>query len=682
MASLLPRVHIQNFSDADTLEPHWGYASRVKPCVVDAGSCEYLDSVYHSHDVGMTYTFILWAVIGGMLFIWGIGRHLLPSRVPRLRQREGDHEVAPQAGFYRFCRGSSAAVRSYLLSDASRPLFGRVPRLQVLILLVMIGYLTIFTFAGGIVYSTWVTPVKNSPGVYNTRTGLGPFSNRVGVLAYALIPLSVLLSSRESVLSLITGIPYQHFNFFHRWLGYIIYIQSTLHTIGWTVIEAKLYQPQPKVWNGFISQTYMIWGVVAMIFMSFLFFFSTPWGIRVTGYEFFRKAHYIVAMLFVGACWGHWAKLYCWLVASLVVWLVDRGIRLVRTGLLHYGYVDGSTSSMGFQSVKADVKVFPDPINGDVVRLDFKHNHQPWKVGQHFYLCFPENSVWQSHPFTPCTVPSLANTAQQHTYIVRAKKGETKKLAEKAKAKADAYASDKSVQPVGTPIVLSGPYGVSTVSQLQDGSDINVLCVAGGSGITFVLPVLQLLVRLPRVAHSDRKIELIWAVRRKADLLWVQPELDMLHAAVRGLDLTIRIFVTREDDIEGEKTGHSLTKREQTETFVKKEDDKISESEPESSVESSKEAAKPTVRSGSFSVEQATPVSGVNHMVRHPDLNALVTDFVSSTARGPTRVYASGPGGMISDLRAIVALCNSGPKVWKGDERHDVTLVNDDRLER
>lgn len=64
----------------------------------------------------------------------------------------------------------------------------------------------------GITYKTWITPVKKSPGVYNTRTGLGGFGDRVGALAYALTPLTVLFSTRESLLSLITAIPYQHFN--------------------------------------------------------------------------------------------------------------------------------------------------------------------------------------------------------------------------------------------------------------------------------------------------------------------------------------------------------------------------------------------------------------------------------------------------------------------------------------
>ena len=187
-----------------------------------------------------------------------------------------------------------------------------------------------------------MTPVKNLPGVYNTRTGLGGFSDRVGALAYALTPLAVALGSRESILTLLTGVPYQSFNFMHRWLGRIIFIQSWIHTIGWTVIEAKLYQPQPKVYSNFIKQLYMIWGCIALLFITFLFIFSLKRVIRLTGHEFFRKAHYIVGMLYIGACWGHWNQLACWMIASLGVWGIDRGMRFLRTLLIHTGNLNAT----------------------------------------------------------------------------------------------------------------------------------------------------------------------------------------------------------------------------------------------------------------------------------------------------------------------------------------------------
>ncbi|KAB8301011.1 hypothetical protein EYC80_002934 [Monilinia laxa] len=221
--------HIQMADDSSMLEPHWGYVDRVLPCTNDAGSCEYLDAVYHTHDISMLYTFILWAVIGGLIVIISTLHFLKPSWKP---STVGDSEIQSGAGvsswYYRAWRGTAATFRRHLLPESRVKFFRHVTRLQVLILAILLGYLLIFTFVGN-VYKTWITPVKKT-NLFNTRTGLGGFSDRLGALAYALTPFTVLLSTRESVLSLATGIPYQSFNFLHRWLGRIIFIQAAEST--------------------------------------------------------------------------------------------------------------------------------------------------------------------------------------------------------------------------------------------------------------------------------------------------------------------------------------------------------------------------------------------------------------------------------------------------------------------
>ncbi|RYO86111.1 hypothetical protein DL764_009049 [Monosporascus ibericus] len=640
-------------SAAESLEPHWGYAERVVPCVNDAGTCEYLDAVYDAHDLGMIYVAILWATILGIVFVWSVGRRLWPS--PRAdavmsAKAEGEVLTASRRKDLRLKRTLAAYSRRYLLPDAAKSIFGRITRLQVLILAILAGYLLIWTLVG-IVYKKWVTPVTGYTDLFNIRTGLGPWSNRIGLLAYALTPLSILLSSRESLLSALTGVPYQSFNFLHRWLGYIILIQSSLHTIGWSIVEIKLYQPQPETAREWITQVYMIWGVVAMLLLLFIFALSTPWGIRLTGYEFFRKAHYILAMVYIGACWAHWKPLRCFLLPSLLLWFLDRGARLIRTALIHHQYLP--ENSVGFKAVTSRLARFPDNENGDVIRMDFEHSQEAWKIGQHFYLCFTEGSIWQSHPFTPLNLPEVRDGVVAHSYIFRAKRGETKKINELA-AKKLAVTADAT-----TPVILQGPYGESITESLT--LDVNVLCVAGGTGITYVLPVLLDLVRKP--ASKDRKIELIWAVRRKDDVRWIEKELDVIRNAAVSHRIGVNIFVTREQS----STNTSLPD--------------VKTTEKETDVQEARSTS-----SASLEGAQTAPAADVQKIGgkdynRHPNLAEVVNNFVENTVRGSTVVYASGPGGMISDLRSVVASCNSGSRVWRGDERFDVRLACDDRLE-
>ncbi|KAL1840816.1 hypothetical protein VTJ49DRAFT_7715 [Mycothermus thermophilus] len=657
MAALTPR-HIQNFSAADQLEPHWGYADRVVPCVNDPGSCEYLDVVYSSHDRGMIYTGIFWLTIGGILLVWAISRRLFPHEDPvaaRLRQEKQRQQPPPTttaaetgagaptpraSAARRLLQAIGSTSRRYLLPTTPlRSIFGRTTRLQVLILAILTGYLTIWSFVG-ITYAMWKTPIKGQPPeVYNTRTSLGPWADRVGVLAYALTPLSVLLASRESLLELLTGVPYTSFMFLHRWTGYIILVQSILHTIGWVLVEAWLYKPQPQVWNNWIAQDYARWGVVGLVLLVLMWLLSLRVVVaRVTGYEAFRKAHYVLAMVYIGALIGHWQQLQCFLVPGLVLWGLDRGARLVRMGLLHYGYWP-EEGKYGFRAAKAAVKVWRDAENGDVVRLDFDHVQKPWSVGQHFFLCFAEGSIWQSHPFTPVSFPAAdAQGRVRHSYIFRAKQGETKKVADLLiKKLADAPAGTTTT----TPVILQGPYGTPITSSLPNNA--NVLCIAGGTGLTYVLPVLLQIARRPTPEFLVHHLELICVVKRHSDLEWVRPELDELRERGVPHGFRMRVFVTQE--------ARNGTMEE-----------KKSEEGDEDSTASA--------RSGSDEYARG-----------RPDVAALVRDFVGSVVRGPTRVFASGPPGMIVDLREGVAACNSGGRVWKGEEEADVRLICDDRLE-
>lgn len=666
--ALEPR-HIQNLSAAASLEPHWGYADRAVPCTNDPGSCAYLDVVYSSHDRGMIYSGIFWLTVGGILLVWALGRRIFPAREPhddlvaqlsRPREKQPQppispsttesqrplHTSPPKSTLARLFTSLASTTRHYLLPTTPLTLiFGRTTRLQLLILSILTGYLTIWSFIG-MTYATWVTPIKGQPpNVVNTRTSIGPWADRVGILAYALTPLSILLASRESVLSLLTGVPYTSFIFLHRWTGYIILAQSLLHTLGWVLVEAHFYQPQPKVWNDWVAQEYAIWGFVALGLLVLLWICS--WQVvvrRVTGYEFFRKAHYVLAMVYIGALIGHWKRLQCFLVPGLVLWGLDRGARLVRMGMLHYGYWQ-EDGGWGFRSVQGKAKMWRDAELGDVVRLDFDHVQKPWKLGQHFFLCFAEGSIWQSHPFTPLSLP-VADAAGRvkHSYIFRAKGGETKKIAQILAKK---LASDAAAT---TPVILQGPYGENVVEGLTQ--DVNVLCVAGGTGITYVLPVLLRLVRERPV--PGRKMELVWAVKKRQDLEWVEPEMEELRRLGAAHDLRICIYVTADAEVAPARVVSKELKVTDEKGRTESEDDSES-------------------MSGTPSTRSSTE--------HRPDVAAAVDEFVGGVAQGSTRVFGSGPPGMVVDLRAAVAKRNAGGKVWKGEERCDVRLVCDDRLE-
>ena len=137
MATPLLVRHIQDHNEANTTsKPYWGYASRVLPCTSDQGTCEYLDAVYWMHTVSMTYTFIFWGVLLGILVAW----------VTIRGWRMGGPTQSVGSSFDKLCDAMSRARRRWLLSDAPMAwLFGRVSRLQVVVLACLLGYLLVFS---------------------------------------------------------------------------------------------------------------------------------------------------------------------------------------------------------------------------------------------------------------------------------------------------------------------------------------------------------------------------------------------------------------------------------------------------------------------------------------------------------------------------------------------------------
>jgi NAD(P)H-flavin reductase len=512
--------------------------------------------------------------------------------------------------------------------------------------------------------------------LHNIRSGVGGFADRLGAFAFALTPLTIALCSRDSILSLLTGIPYQSFNFLHRWTGRIILVQSFIHAIIWTIVEGRLYQPQPSTYKAWIKQKYMIWGIVAQSFITFLFVFSLRPVIRWTGYEFFRKSHLIVAGLYLGACWGHWEKLSCWMIASLAIMGFDLVARTVRTYLIHSGYKDGS-NGLGFRSIPARMETFKDPT-GTIIRMTFSHSHGAWKLGQHFYLTFPALNIWQSHPFTPTSNPTSTSPVQSHTYIIRACKGETAKLVALAESAANCYPRREAT----TPVIMMGPYGDSVMNDEVS----NILAISGGTGITYTLPMV---IAALRDNHPARNIELVWTVRHLENLAWIGDELAYLKAQLGQTQddscydenklekapivsvemkkrFRIRIFVTRPDD-------GSFRKRQRSRQLPDDKDKDYGYDSALSRINSASSLEDLTREEPNFSI------TWLNN--GRPDVASLVDTFMTETVeKGRTQVIGSGPPQLGTQIRAAVASKNVPGNVWRGDDTSDVECVWDDRM--
>ncbi|KFY06008.1 hypothetical protein V492_08191, partial [Pseudogymnoascus sp. VKM F-4246] len=272
---------------------------------------------------------------------------------------------------------------------------------------------------------------------------------------------------------------------------------------------------------------------------------------------------------------------------------------------------------------------------------------------------FPALSIWQSHPFTPSALPPISGATPRHTYIIRAVSGETSRLA----------TLSREIEGATIPVILTGPYGSRITTDTP-----NLLAVAGGTGISFALPLVMEAAGSEK--HKGGLVQLVWVVRRARDLAWVKEEMEVLRARAAEAEgrVEVRIFVTREEapmrgEIEEDEVVVVEAKDSEKLEAVVDVEEKTSEK-----TDSPLDLSALVGESSGFSV---TYLGGA-----HPDLGAVVDDYIerSPASGGRIQVMASGPAGIGSTLRSAVAKCNDGRKVGRGEEKSDVGLYWDDRF--
>jgi ferric-chelate reductase len=102
------------------------------------------------------------------------------------------------------------------------------------------------------------------------------------------------------------------------------------------------------------------------------------------------------------------------------------------------------------------------------------------------------------------------------------------------------------LQPIPVQVMFDGPYGGC---ELDLSTYERVLLVAGGSGATFALGVLDELIARSCLSGEGvtRRVEFVWCIRSFGSIKWFAPLLRAIALAAaegRGLELRISIYVT------------------------------------------------------------------------------------------------------------------------------------------
>jgi len=244
--------------------------------------------------------------------------------------------------------------------------------------------------------------------------------------------------------------------------------------------------------------------------------------VRRLSHEFFYPMHVVAAVVFLGTCYHHFARLlgsWAYLHASVVV---------LGVAFLHRL---GAVAFFSHLFTRHDVATVETLGDGAVaVNVEVKSDMR-WTAGQHVFVRFLTLQPWSTHPFTiasldPASLPSSSDSpTRKMRLVLRPHSGLTARLASLA----------STANPRALPVLLDGPYGASPSTILQ-GTD-EVLFLAGGTGMSFVFPLLDALVRGTEL-HVVRSVRLVWAVPSAECVGWFADELkETLGAFTRARQL-------------------------------------------------------------------------------------------------------------------------------------------------
>ena len=279
-----------------------------------------------------------------------------------------------------------------------------------------------------------------------------------GLLACLFLALSYAFPTRNSVWLFLTGIPFERVLFWHKFVAVI--------SVGMGIYHGVI--------AGFDLSGVIL---VALMFLLNIFAF---YMIRRKYFECFYRFHWILFLIAVPVAAIHGAGLA---LIGAGFWLVDVVIR--------YMLVRKNKKRVEIAEITQ--------IQPSLVKICFPNNNFHYKAGQYVFLCVPELTMWEWHPFSLSSSPNEKNVSLH----VRVLGDWTKRLYELS-----------GNREACTKLWIDGPYGNCTLNIDSEQYKLFIL-ISGGIGITPLQSVCNQLIYEHIRGRILKKILFIWSVKDK-----------------------------------------------------------------------------------------------------------------------------------------------------------------------
>lgn len=166
--------------------------------------------------------------------------------------------------------------------------------------------------------------------------------NRVGLIAYAFLPLSVALALKQWPMNLLATPWLTNFHidktlFWHKWIGRLVWVLSTVHAGLWTKqLFIDLNPWNEPTWNTSWRWHRLLAGGIAYFALTAMVAFSFK-PLRTRFYEIFYYSHVLLVLLFLVTIVIHYQALQGWGLLAACLWGLERLTRFCIFLYLNYG---------------------------------------------------------------------------------------------------------------------------------------------------------------------------------------------------------------------------------------------------------------------------------------------------------------------------------------------------------
>ena len=486
---------------------------------------------------------MFWAFVGTAIGVATIA-NVLNMIIFRQRISASRQNIAtpskPSSLIFRSHASLSAIVREY--SNYSFPVLFRNTRIYLPPLggiTIMLGYMVLIVVCTLYAFNT------------NDILQWEDIGYRAGFIAVAQLPLIVLIAGKRNIIGSLTGVGYERLTWLHRWVARTLFLTVLIHAGFWLSEWGKYDYIMVKIQEDPITQKGIAAGAILLWLMV-----SSVAPIRGLSYEFFVVQHVISWLGFIATIYLHVpAENQKWVWMPLAIWAFDRVARAVLVTYANLSLFHKNSS--GVLSCRATF----EPLDENHTRITINNPPVTWKAGQHMFLACHVVAPLSSHPFTIASLPEDGKME----FIVRAKKGATKRFFKYAVKAYPSLPTSVSPKKAGRSVLIDGPYArVRPLRQFD-----SLVLVAGSTGATFTMPLLRDVVQQwmgigssqrfslePPAGAVTRHIRFIWVVKKTSSINWFSSQLDNVVKNVetlrnQGHDIAvdISIYVTSDEGL-------------------------------------------------------------------------------------------------------------------------------------